>query len=550
MGGGIGESQPRPGTPGRLTQPMLATPKNLVRWLLPVALLLGWMWWRVVQHLHVIWTVDEQYRYGWAVPLLCALLGWRRWSALQSSTPVMMRPPERLDDGRLPSPSAWPQIRALTVILILAFLGTRLIEEANPDWRFVGWALALEVIGVSLLLLRVVAGPVALRQYAFPVAFFLVAVPWPTVVEHPLVQTLTRGLVALTVELLQAFGYAAIPRGNVIETAGGLVDVDEACSGIRSLQAALMLALFFGEWRRLTVRRRLLLAGGALALACVFNLGRTLLLSLIAAEQGTAASTRWHDPASVVILVGCFLGVWVGANWLARSQPPALNPKSPSAPPVFRGLRVPWSVGFAVLVLVGELAIHFWYAGAAMAPAVDWRAEFPRNNPTFKPVALPPVAREILRFNEGESGTWEPGDGTRWQMIYLRWEPGRVAATLARNHTPEICLPAAGRNVREVWDLAAVQAGGLSLPFRGYAVEHGGRPLFVFYSLWEDGALTQRVGPQLLTWRARFEAVRDRRRNRGQRVVQVGLWGARDAEHAEALLREQLPALLRSPSDR
>ncbi len=67
--------------PGRMTQPMLATPQILVRWLLPVALLLGWMWWRVVLHLQVIWTVDEQYRYGWAVPFLCALLCWRRRTA-------------------------------------------------------------------------------------------------------------------------------------------------------------------------------------------------------------------------------------------------------------------------------------------------------------------------------------------------------------------------------------------------------------------------------------------------------------------------------------
>ena len=38
-----------------------------------------------------------------------------------------------------------------------------------------------------------------------------------------------------------------MPHGNVIETTGGFVDIDTACSGIRSLQAALMLALFFGE---------------------------------------------------------------------------------------------------------------------------------------------------------------------------------------------------------------------------------------------------------------------------------------------------------------
>ena len=158
---------------------------------------------------------------------------------------------------------------------------------------------------------------------------------------------------------------------------------------------------------------------------------------------------------------------------------------------------------------------------------------------------MPAVAREILRYDEGESASWRAADGTRWQMIYLRWEPGRTATTLARNHTPEICLPAAGKNLRDISDLPRVEAAGLALPFRCYTTEQGGRPLFVFYSLWEDGVAEQRNAAELLTRQARLDAVRDRRRNQGQRVLQIGLWGARDAAHAEELLRAELPKLLK-----
>ena len=163
-------------------------------------------------------------------------------------------------------------LSAFCFLLLLFFLGTRLVEEANPDWRLIGWALALEVIALSLVAVYVSRGAAALKHFAFPILFFLVAVPWPTPVEQPLIQALTRGIVAATVELLNFAGYPAQPHGNVIETTGGFVDIDEACSGIRSLQAALMLALFFGEWRRLGVSRRMALLGIAFALACVFNL--------------------------------------------------------------------------------------------------------------------------------------------------------------------------------------------------------------------------------------------------------------------------------------
>jgi exosortase len=519
---------------------------RLARWPKFLALaVLAFVWLRLVLHLRIAWTVDDQYAYGWAVPFLCALLFWRRMNSGSQLSTLNFQPAFGI-----------AALQALGLWILIVFLLTRLVEEANPDWRLVSWALALEVIALSLIALYLSRGVNVVKHFAFPILFFLVAVPWPTPVEQPLIQMLTRGIVAATVELLNLFGFAALTHGNVIETAGGLVDVDEACSGIRSLQAALMLALFFGEWRRLGAWHRVALLAMAFAFACVFNLARTVALSLVAVKQGSAAVTRWHDPAGVVILLGCFFGVWLAASWLVNAgrrggqgdketarQDEVAHPKVPRPPSPQVSCCV--VAAAALLLLVGEIAVYFWYASAPRVVTPEWRAEFPRHEASFKPVNLPPAAREILRFNEGESGSWRSVDGTRWQMIYLRWQPGRVAATLARNHTPEICLPAAGKNLRDISDLPRVEAAGLSLPFRCYTTEQNGRPLFVFYSLWEDGLAEQRLVTQLLTRRARFEAVRDRRRNLGQRVLQIGLWGARDAAHAEELLRTELPRLLR-----
>ncbi len=537
-----------------------ASPAGFFRWPVVVALaVLAFVWLRLILHLRVVWTVDEQYAYGWAVPFLCALLFWRRWAG--GTTGLR-------DYGTtgLASPVV-PWSRGLAVplscgLVVLSFLVTRLVEEANPDWRLVSWALALEVTGLSLAFLFLSGGVRALKRFAFPILFFLVAVPWPTPIEQPLIQLLTRGIVAVTVELLNALGFPALTHGNVIETAGGFVDVDEACSGIRSLQAALMLALFFGEWRRLNTARRVTLLGVSFALACVFNLARTLTLALVATKQGSAAVARWHDPAGVTILLGCFCGVWAAATWLARDSTPRRQGAkaqsedtgaqlSESASPL--RAFASWRLGvnpffittFVLLLLAGEIAIRLWYASAPRVVTAEWRAEFPRGESSFKTVDLPAAAREILRYDAGDSASWRSADGTRWQMIYLRWEPGRTATTLARNHTPEICLPAAGKNLRDISDVSRVEAAGLSLPFRCYTTEQGGRPLFVFYSLWEDGAAEQRNVTELLTRGARLAAVRERRRNPGQRVLQIGLWGARDAAHAEELLRAELPKLLK-----
>ena len=41
-------------------------------------LALTFLWWRLIDHLRVEWTVNEQYHYGWAVPFLCVYLLWTK----------------------------------------------------------------------------------------------------------------------------------------------------------------------------------------------------------------------------------------------------------------------------------------------------------------------------------------------------------------------------------------------------------------------------------------------------------------------------------------
>ena len=45
----------------------------------------------------------------------------------------------------------------------LLYAPTRLIEEANPGWRLVSWALAIEVVGLTLIFICLALGASALR---------------------------------------------------------------------------------------------------------------------------------------------------------------------------------------------------------------------------------------------------------------------------------------------------------------------------------------------------------------------------------------------------
>jgi exosortase/archaeosortase family protein len=328
---------------------------RLALWFPPLA----WLWFVLVNDLRVEWTVNPQYSYGWAVPFLCAYLIFEKTQRGHWRTAIENAPhPNPLPRAERELPSSIYYL--LAVLCVLLYAPTRLVQEANPGWRLVSWALALEVIGLTLCVLRLalpsprwgkgghrpdeVNSPptrtgedvhgtgegtfvpfsasqrFSVSALVFPLCFFLVAVPWPTVLEQTLIQGLTRADARASVELLGWLAIPAIPHGNVIEVATGTVGIDEACSGIRSFQATLMISLFLGEFYRLNLFRRASLVLGGFALSFLFNLARMTLLVWVAARQGVPAIASWHDPAGVTILLGCFFGLWGLGLLLSKAE--------------------------------------------------------------------------------------------------------------------------------------------------------------------------------------------------------------------------------------
>jgi exosortase len=182
--------------------------------------------------------------------------------------------------------SALPAPCSLLIFFGLLLLPIRILQEANPLWRAASYALAFDAIAITLLLAYLGGGFPSAKRFAFPVCFFLVAIPWPTPVETFVVQNLTRFNTLAVTEVVNGIGIAAMAHGNIIEVSTGKLGVEEACSGIRSLQAVLMIGLFFGEIHRLPVLRRFTLVLAGFAAALLLNIVRTCILVYLAARYG------------------------------------------------------------------------------------------------------------------------------------------------------------------------------------------------------------------------------------------------------------------------
>src|SRR5438128_4735953 len=270
-------------------------------WLVAI-LVFGLLWFELINQLRPEWWLNPQYNYGLIVPLLALYLFWKRWRVRPTPAP--------------PAATAFP----IPLILLCAALALpiRFLAEANPEWRLLSWLFALVVVTISLLFLYIVGGRVWVRHFAFPVLFFLVAVPWPVRIEQVVIQDLMRIVTAINVTFLQLAAVPALQHGNVIEVGTGFIGIEEACSGVRSLQATLMVSLFLGELYSFKISRRLILIVIGALLAFICNVVRTAILVWVGTTKGINAIEAWHDPAGFTILIVCLLGLWVASLIMQR----------------------------------------------------------------------------------------------------------------------------------------------------------------------------------------------------------------------------------------
>jgi exosortase len=439
------------------------------------------------------------------------------------------------------------------VICALAFALTRLLHEANPIWRLTSLLLAFEVVVLTLWFVYVIGGLPAFRRFIFPISFFLVAIPWPSALENFLVQSLTRWNVAATVELLGLFGVPAIQHGNVIEIGTGMVGIDDACSGIRSLQATFMISLFLGEFYFLGIRRRAICVLAGIACSFVFNVGRTSFLTWVGATKGTTAISHWHDPAGVTILVACFLSLWLLARLLARSEghltadirPPATFLASNFSAPILVACILG---GWLAAVEVGT---ELWFRShEKRAEATDgWDLNSGVTGPHYTEVEIPGNISGQFLADKASHRIWRDADGNGWQLFYFRWLPAdsldnRVAVQLAKTHGPEKCLPAIGMTMTSDLGIITVPAGKMTLAFHQYLFTAEGRPLHVFYGLYEDVAGSAVLANRRKDTAKRIAAALAGSRNYGQRFLEIAIAGPDRPSDAKAVLARSISTLI------
>jgi exosortase len=490
-----------------------------------LAVAFGALWYVLLAQLSQYWAVEPEYSFGWLVPVLCGYLFLLSWTSR----------PE-------PSRSRSRAVKWIFYIAGFALLPTWLVAPANADWRLICWLLAVETIAICLCAIYEMGGTPWLKHFAFSICLILAAVPWPEVFERTIVQGLTGLSTTLTVAALNLSQIHAIQHGNIVELGTGSVGIDEACSGIQSLQAAVMLSLFLGELYRGSFLKRILLVLCGVLIAFGCNLGRTFSLSVIGAKQGIDSIPTWHDTLGYAVLTACFLLVWGVAHVILgplRARTVAA-PKMPSAYPQ----RMIVGLGAWILCIV--FGTEVWYRAHETTDAPGWSLRWPVDKRMFAEIPITNLEAKLLSFDEGRGAEWTNQDRSHWVAYFFRWDKGPSWSRIrARRHRPEVCFAAAGSTLCGDHGMITVQTKDISIPFHAQVFEDSGVKEYVFFCVWEDGALNSGA-PLEDKWSriTRLRSVLLGQRNLGQQTLEIVISGVESQQQAEAALRRELAPLI------
>ena len=253
-----------------------------VAWVLAAGLLYG----PVLLKLARDWQANPTYSHGFVVPIIVIFLLWRLRHEFRRT-------------------AAAPAATGL--LLLVASLGV-----------FVAGTVGAELFITRISLIGVLGGTIAyvlgwrhLRLAAVPLAFLVFMIPLPSIVFDHAALSLQLVASRLGEDLLRAADVPVLRDGNLLTLANAQLEVNEACSGIRSLVALLMMTTLMGYVFEPTAWRRIVLVVAAVPLAIGLNGVRIAATGLATSIYGPgAAADTVHTTTGWLVFLTALLCVW------------------------------------------------------------------------------------------------------------------------------------------------------------------------------------------------------------------------------------------------
>jgi len=240
-------------------------------------LLLGGLYHSIFAEMVMDWYNDPDYSHGFIVPLVSGYFVYQRREALRK-IPV--------------SPYA-PGLFVIILGLLLLIIGYK----------------GTEIFTMRLSLLIVLAGIILnffgkeiFRALLLPGFYLVLMIPLPEIIYNAIAFPLKLFVAKYSVLFLQAINITVYREGNIIMFPNIVLEVADACSGIRSLMSLIALSVAISFFAKASNLKKTVIVLSAVPIAVFTNALRVIVTGILSKHWGSAAAEGFfHEVAGMLV---------------------------------------------------------------------------------------------------------------------------------------------------------------------------------------------------------------------------------------------------------
>jgi exosortase len=254
--------------------------------LLALVLLLGAVYHSIVYEMILDWKRDDNYSHGFLVPFIAVYLAYMRKEDLLAAV-----------------------VRPCNAGLAVVAMGLGVL--------FLGW-LATEYFTMRSSLVIIMAGSVlyllgweVFKILLAPLCYLLLMVPIPYIIYDAAAFPLKLLVTKVSVLSMKALGIVVWQEGNILMFPNIILEVADACSGLRSIMSLLALGAAYAFVLHTKTRDRVILILSTLPIAVFTNCLRVIATGILAQYYGSAAAEGFFHEFAGLFVFGAAVVMFV-----------------------------------------------------------------------------------------------------------------------------------------------------------------------------------------------------------------------------------------------
>lgn len=239
----------------------------------------GWLYYPVISAMVSQWYHDSNHSHGFLIPLIAGYFAWRR--------------KEHLKQIKI-APTNWG------IIVLVGGLMVYILGELGAAYTTMRVSMLIVISGTLLCVL----GRGLFKELYFPFFYLFLMIPVPSYVYNLIALPLKALVTKYSVLFMQFIGITVLREGNIIMFGNVVLQVVDACSGIRSLISLIAIGIAFAYVSQTSKLRKIILVFSTIPIAISTNSARIILTGILARYYGSEVSKGFfHEFAGLGVFM-------------------------------------------------------------------------------------------------------------------------------------------------------------------------------------------------------------------------------------------------------